>query len=209
MSSIGEIAKFRSSIQVDTINEFTSASGVTIDGVLLKDSAVAAASGVSANTISEYTNDSGVTIDGLLIKDGAINAAAVTGRTAGTDPATGKIGERKIGTASVALNTSTYTTIASVDLTAGEWDLSFVVQVPTTISATEVIAGIATQTNTNTGHSLGFNALSTPIITGANTSICVASVPISLSGNATYYLTGRSFGAAVTTPGTIRARRAA
>jgi len=37
MSSIGEIAKFRSSIQVDTINEFTSASGVTIDSMLIKD----------------------------------------------------------------------------------------------------------------------------------------------------------------------------
>ena len=36
MSSIGEIAKFRSSIQVDTINEFTSASGVTIDSMLIK-----------------------------------------------------------------------------------------------------------------------------------------------------------------------------
>ena len=37
MSSIGEIAKFRTSVQVNTINEFTSASGVTVDGMLIKD----------------------------------------------------------------------------------------------------------------------------------------------------------------------------
>lgn len=42
MSSIGEIAKFRTSIQTDTVNEYTSASGVTIDGVLLKDAEVTA-----------------------------------------------------------------------------------------------------------------------------------------------------------------------
>lgn len=47
MSSIGEIAKFRTSIQTDTINEFTSASGVTVDGVLLKDSAITASGTLS------------------------------------------------------------------------------------------------------------------------------------------------------------------
>ena len=55
-----------SELNVDTINEQTSANGVTIDGVKLKDNALI------TDTISESTSDAGVTIDGLLIKDGAI-----------------------------------------------------------------------------------------------------------------------------------------
>ena len=53
-----------SELKVDTISEKTSANGVTIDGVKLKDNAV------ETNTISEGTSGSGVTIDGVLIKDG-------------------------------------------------------------------------------------------------------------------------------------------
>ena len=55
-----------SELNVDTINEQTSANGVTIDGIKLKDSVVL------TDTISEKTSATGVTIDGLLIKDGAI-----------------------------------------------------------------------------------------------------------------------------------------
>ena len=49
-----------SELKVDTISEKTSASGVTIDGVKLKDNAV------ETNTISEGTSGSGVTIDSVL-----------------------------------------------------------------------------------------------------------------------------------------------
>ena len=53
-----------STVQVDTINESTTGSGVTVDGVLIKDNAG------NTDTITEKTSGSGVTIDGLLIKDG-------------------------------------------------------------------------------------------------------------------------------------------
>ena len=53
-----------SELKVDTISEKTSANGVSIDGVKLKDSIV------EVDTINESTSGSGVTIDGLLIKDG-------------------------------------------------------------------------------------------------------------------------------------------
>lgn len=59
-----------SELKVDTISEKTPASGVTIDGVKLKDSAV------EVDTISESTSGSGVTIDGALIKDSKIAATA-------------------------------------------------------------------------------------------------------------------------------------
>ena len=59
-----------SELKVDTISEKTSASGVTIDGVNLKDSVV------KTDTISEKTSTAGVTIDGALIKDSKIAATA-------------------------------------------------------------------------------------------------------------------------------------
>jgi hypothetical protein len=60
-----------SEIQVNTINEYTSANGVTIDGVKLKDNAV------ETNTISEGTSGSGVTIDSVLLKDGVAHSGLV------------------------------------------------------------------------------------------------------------------------------------
>lgn len=50
-------------VDVDTVNEKTSGTGVTLDGVLLKDSEV------TTDTINEKTAAAGVTIDSLQIKD--------------------------------------------------------------------------------------------------------------------------------------------
>jgi hypothetical protein len=70
--NISELAKFRGGVSVDTINELTSASGVTADGVLLKDAAVTATGGVTTPTISEAVSGSGVTVDGVLLRDGGL-----------------------------------------------------------------------------------------------------------------------------------------
>jgi len=61
-----------SELNVDTINEQTSANGVTIDGVKLKDNVVL------TDTISEKTSAAGVTIDGVLIKDGNVDGVDVS-----------------------------------------------------------------------------------------------------------------------------------
>jgi hypothetical protein len=53
-------------LRTDTITERTPAAGVTIDGVLLKDSEV------TTDVIHEKTPATGVTIDGLLIMDNFI-----------------------------------------------------------------------------------------------------------------------------------------
>jgi len=60
-----------SEIKVDTISEKTSANGVTIDGVNLKDSVV------KTDTISEKTSAAGVTIDSVLLKDGISHSGLV------------------------------------------------------------------------------------------------------------------------------------
>lgn len=62
----GDDAEFDGGIATDTISEFTAAAGVTIDGVLLKDSTV------KTDTIVEKTAAAGVTADGVLLKDGGI-----------------------------------------------------------------------------------------------------------------------------------------
>ena len=76
-----------SEIQVNTINEYTGANGVTIDGVLVKDNAV------NTDTINEKTSAAGVTIDGVLLKDskigGTITIPGSTGTMALTSDITG------------------------------------------------------------------------------------------------------------------------
>lgn len=59
-----------SELNVDTINEQTSANGVTIDGVKLKDNVLL------TDTISESTSAAGVTIDGVLVKDNTVDSIA-------------------------------------------------------------------------------------------------------------------------------------
>lgn len=107
MSSIGEIAKFRTSVQVNTINEFTSASGVTVDECLIKDG------GVTLKTGSEIADAGGKYVK---IKGG--DGAEVV--------ATGYVGEKVSFTArSVTLtNADTYyATAALATLGSGTWIL--------------------------------------------------------------------------------------
>ena len=54
------------------IAESTAATGVTIDGVKLKDSEV------TTDVINEKTSATGVTIDGLLLKDAGIGGSTLT-----------------------------------------------------------------------------------------------------------------------------------
>lgn len=58
-------------VSTDTINENTADAGVTVDGVVLKDSEVEA-NVARVDTINEKTTDNGVSVDGVLNKDGAL-----------------------------------------------------------------------------------------------------------------------------------------
>lgn len=66
-------------IKTNVIAEYTTGSGVTIDGVLLKDGAF------STDTVNESTPAAGVTVDGVLNKDGMVVVA-------GTPTTGGQIG---------------------------------------------------------------------------------------------------------------------
>lgn len=68
-----------STIATNTIAETTADSGVTIDGVLLKDGGIvcADAATLEVDTVNEATSAAGVTVDGVLIKDGRHNGGRV------------------------------------------------------------------------------------------------------------------------------------
>jgi hypothetical protein len=58
------------SVATNTVAERTSGSGVTVDGVLLKDGGGTFSGHVATDDISESTSGEGVTVDGVLLKDG-------------------------------------------------------------------------------------------------------------------------------------------
>lgn len=74
--------KFNAGVLTDDIAEATSGAGVTIDGVLLKDGAIAACTTTATDAISEATSGAGVTVDGVLLKDAAVTATGAA--TAGS-----------------------------------------------------------------------------------------------------------------------------
>ena len=132
-ASGGIVVPVSQTITVDTINETTSASGVTIEGVQLKDSDVLIPSGsfLATNTISEQTAASGVTVDSVLLKDGGITttgAAALNGGitvdstafvvadTSGNVSTTGTLGVTGTSTLA-AVNSSDFVTVTGSSTT--------------------------------------------------------------------------------------------
>jgi hypothetical protein len=68
VDAVNTLSEAGASNEFDTIAESTTGSGVTVDGVLLKDSEV------STDVINEKSGSgNGVTVDGVLLKDGAVN----------------------------------------------------------------------------------------------------------------------------------------
>lgn len=70
-------AKVSTSVETDLISEKTSGSGVTIDGLLIKDGAIL------LDTLSEKTGGAGVTIDGVLNKDAGVTCTGASAFTGG------------------------------------------------------------------------------------------------------------------------------
>jgi len=102
-------------LTVDTINEHTAAAGVTIDGVLLKDSEV------TTDVINEKIGAAGVTIDSCLLKDG--NFVPASGKGMSFDPfaAGNLLDDYEQGTFTPAYSTTgtDYTSIAYDSITGG------------------------------------------------------------------------------------------
>lgn len=186
------------SVSATTAAELAFVSGVT--------------SSIQAQIDTKAADASVVHLAGSETVTGSKNFSAAAGNPIhGTNTndtaATGYVGERITSTATVTLVTTGYTTITSIDLTAGTWDISTTAFSRANTGVIEVITGIATATNSNTGHILGFNAGASTPSTATDDSFSVPAVRVHINATTTYYLTGQSFGANSNTTGTISAVR--
>lgn len=148
----------------------------------------------SAGTTALFTTTAGNTaIRG--VPDNTAATAGFVGEWIGAGPTTQSI------------TIAGFTTIASITLTGGDWDISFVCSSSAAVSAVEINAGVATATNSNTGYANGDNSLFYPVSATFDGGSSMANYRVTLSGSTTYYLTAKAFGATVSTTGRISARR--
>jgi hypothetical protein len=103
-----------------------------------------------------------------------------------------------------------FTTLTSITLTAGVWDLSYLVYGSAIVGATNFFAGIATATNSSTGWAINDNQ-TTANVNGAvsDGSSSLSSYRVTTATNITLYLTATSRGAAIPFSGRFTAVRIA
>lgn len=89
-----------------------------------------------------------------------------------------------------ALTTATPKTVTSISLTAGDWDISAVGALTGASTGTIFDVAVGTTTNSFTGTVLGDTRVQSPTVslTGADASLMIPGMRVSISGTATYYL---------------------
>jgi len=131
------------------------------------------------------------------------------GTTTNDSASSGQVGEyidSFVVTASVG---TTPTTLTSISLTAGDWDLSGCVELNGANGVTSLLAGINTTTNSISGLSLGKSYIYAPSSTFAG-GLGSATLPrfrVNISSTTTYYLIGSLGTTATNCNGYISARR--
>lgn len=193
----------------------TASSGVN-DYILFKDSA----NGTVWHL--EYTDSTGglrlygaSTAYPLTFTNAITVSGGIVGTTTNNNATAGNVGEYIPATGtSVTLTDSTYIDVASIVLTAGDWDISAVLEVtPPAAGITAARIGISTTAgNSSAGLTSGDTQIIWNMVTTATsaTGMSLPNVRASLSGSTTYYLKGlaQSTGAGnATGTGRISARR--
>lgn len=148
----------------------------------------------TANSGVLATNSSGVpsidTTNFAVLSTGL----QLKGNNTNTAPPAGFIGEQIRGTGSaVGISNNTSTTVASITLTAGIWDISAVCLLTNTGATTAQTFGISTATNSQTGQVDGDNRAQLNITTTAP--VLQAGIPswrVTIAGNTNYFLVGFS-----------------
>jgi hypothetical protein len=172
---------------------------------------------ISGNTSGTITLDApavaGTTVLTLPATTGNILASTAqligNGTTTNDSASAGQVGEyidSLVVTASVG---TTATTLTSISLTAGDWDLSGCVALNGANGVTSLRAAINTTTNSTSGTTLGKNMIDAPSSTFAN-GLGATTLPrfrVNISSTTTYYLIGLLGTTATTCNGYISARR--
>jgi len=136
--------------------------------------------------------------------------AGIVGTTTNNNANAGSVGEHQTATgSSTGLTSGSYVDLATLSLTAGDWDIQgFVNFNGSSLAATTWVVGINTVANTQPGNpNLQFQTFSSGILTGG--SLISPTVRQSLASTTTIRCGGRMDFASgsVTATGTIRARR--
>lgn len=122
----------------------------------------------------------------------------------------GYAGERIVASAGPITVGTSATTITSITLTPGIWDISLNSYHGGTASTTAVACGIATATNSTTGYLVGDNYGSATLNGATNdASVSVPAWRVSIASSTTYYLTAIRNGASGNGYGRISAVRIA
>ncbi len=143
-----------------------------------------------------------------------VNGTKIKGTTTNDDATEGYVGQywEDLG-ADVAVNTSTYVTVAklasanSKQMTAGDWDVTIVVEVAGAASLTSANFGLATATNSATGFVSGSSSGQVFGSVAIDATGCCASIRVSLSAASDRFLTVKTAGANSTCNARISARR--
>jgi hypothetical protein len=141
---------------------------------------------------------------------GLVKAGQVPGTNTNDSASTGNVGEaqRQASAAgSQALTTTAYTTLASITLSAGDWDISGIGEASATTSFTGMYLCISTANNASTGCTVGDNLVQVPGTSAIDASASIPNWRVQLSGSQTYYLVAKSAGANTTAGGRLSARR--
>lgn len=138
----------------------------------------------------------------------------IVGTNAVNNAQAGSVGERITNSASVSVATSTPTTITSISLTAGDWEIfgNFYWTTPNATTVSLFYGSVSGTTNSiAVSSSGGFNAFVGAAFTGDGSSISGLDIPpirVNISSSSTRYLTFQHNGAtAITITGNIRAIR--
>lgn len=165
---------------VDTISEKTTDAGVTVDGVLLKDSEV------TTDVIKEKTSAAGVTVDGLKIKDGVANLpyAANSDSTERSTTATSYTEETNLTTTVVGAKAGD---IVKISFSGNFW---------CTTTNRAVLSYIRDITNGNVA--IGYNSVWNAPASFGNTVTVVGLYTIPADGNTSFRMYWRTYNGAGT-----------
>ena len=131
------------------------------------------------------------------------------GTTTNDSASAGQVGEYIDSFVVTTAVGTTATTLTSISLTAGDWDISGCVELNGSNGVTSIQAAINTTTNSFTGTSLGKNQLYSPSSTfaGGVGSVTMPRYRVNISSTTTYYLIGALGTTATNCNGYISARR--
>lgn len=118
----------------------------------------------------------------------------LAGTTGTTNANAGNVGEYIVSSvvqgSAAALTTATPLTIASVVLTAGDWDVTGIGAITGASTGTEFDVAVSATTNTLSGTVLGNTRCQTPTVSlaGADATLMIPDVRVTLASSGTYYL---------------------